>query len=242
MKLSSLSNIKKQLLFNELRLNVTHHSNALEGISLTFAETCRLLEYGKTADNKPLHEQLIILGFAEAFDFVVREASIEKSQLSSDFIKDIHALMFNKALQTSPQMIERPIGAWRGDERRIRGVDIKLSHPATIAQDIENLLYRTPTKMELNDIASFHINFERIHPFSDGNGRVGRLLITFQAIKNDFIPPLIEVTQRSQYLQALNSVDDLTSFLSNSIEKSQKLIKSENWKVELSNSKNKIKI
>jgi Fic family protein len=84
-----------------------------------------------------------------------------------------------------------------------------------ISNDIENLLYRIKSNdMNLLDISDFHIQFERIHPFADGNGRVGRLIMAYQAIQNNIIPPLIENEHR----------DDLCKFLDESIENSLKLI------------------
>jgi len=128
-----------------------------------------------------------------------------------------------------PEYISKPIGAYRTDERYIKGVDIKLSLPHMISNDMENLLYRFKSNdMSLEEIAEFHILFERIHPFADGNGRVGRLLMAYQTIQNNIIPPLIKNESRDKYLKAINSKDELCKFLDESINKSLELISSQN--------------
>jgi len=222
MKLSSLSLRQKEQLFRELRISITHHSNAIEGISLSFGETRTLLEKGITAGGKPLSEQLIVLGFAKAYDVVIREAIHLK--LNSSFIKDLHYIMFEDALKVSSGFIEKPIGAYRIDERFIKGVDIKLSSPNKIAQEIENLLFRFNNITNIEEIARFHIEFEQIHPFADGNGRIGRLLIAFQYIQNDLIPPLILNEYRNKYLDSFRDEKQLSLFLEESCNESLKLI------------------
>ena len=133
--------------------------------------------------------------------------------------------MFEDALKVSPQFVSKPIGAYRLDERYIKGVDIKLSLPNKISNDIENLLYRfNSNNMSLEDIAEFHILFERVHPFADGNGRVGRLIMAFQAIQNNIVPPLIENEHRSEYLTAINDKDELFKFIDESIQNSMDLL------------------
>ena len=224
-KLNNLSLKQREELFRQLRISITHHSNAMEGTTLSFGETKELLEHGNTAGDKPLHEQLVILGFAKAYDVIVREATNKENIIDSSFIKDIHAIMFEDALKVAPEYVSKPIGAYRLDDRYIKGIDIKLSAPNQISNDIENLLYRfNSNNMNLEDIAEFHILFERIHPFADGNGRVGRLLMAYQAIQNNIVPPLIENESRDEYLKAINDKGDLYEFLKESINKSLELI------------------
>ena len=224
-RLNKLTLKQREELFRQLRISITHHSNAMEGTTLSYGETKELLEIGHTAGHKPLNEQLMILGFAKAYDVIIREASNRDNIVDSSFIKDIHAIMFEDALKVAPEYVSKPIGAYRLDERYIKGVDIKLSLPHMISNDIENLLYRfSSNKMDLIDISEFHILFEKIHPFADGNGRVGRLLMAYQAIQNNIIPPLIENEHRDDYLKAIDNKDDLCKFLDESITKSLKLI------------------
>jgi Fic family protein len=224
-KLNELSLKQREELFRQLRISITHHSNAIEGTTLSYGETKELLELGHTAGHKPLGEQLVILGFAKAYDVIVREATNPNNIIDSSFIKDIHAIMFEDAMQVAPEFVSKPIGAYRLDERYIKGVDIKLSLPHQISNDMENLLYRFKSNaMDLADIAEFHILFERIHPFADGNGRVGRLLMSYQAIQNNIVPPLIENESRDKYLKAINNKNDLLEFLEESINKSLGLI------------------
>ena len=224
-KLNKLTLKQREELFRQLRISITHHSNAMEGTTLSFGETKELLEHGNTAGDKPLHEQLVILGFAKAYDVIVREATNPNNIIDSNFIKDIHAIMFEDALTVSPQFVSKPIGAYRVDDRYIKGVDIKLSPPNKISNDIENLLYRFKSNgMSLEDIAEFHILFERIHPFADGNGRVGRLIMAFQAIQNNIVPPLIENEHRSEYLKAINDKEELFKFIDASIQNSMNLL------------------
>jgi Fic family protein len=224
MKLSDLSLRQKEQLLRELRISITHHSNAIEGISLSFGETKALLENGTTAGGKPLSEQLIVLGFAKAYDVVVREANNPHYEITAGFIKDLHFIMFEDALKVSGSFIEKPIGAYRTDERYIKGVDIKLSSPNKISQDIENLLFRYEAVMSMEEIAQFHIEFEQIHPFTDGNGRIGRLLMAFQFIQNNLVPPLILNEKRKEYLESLSDFINLSSFLESSQKESMKLI------------------
>ncbi|WP_321468016.1 Fic family protein [Halarcobacter sp.] len=224
-KLNELTLKQREELFRQLRISITHHSNAMEGTTLSYGETKELLELGHTAGHKPLGEQLVILGFAKAYDVIVREATNKENVIDSSFIKDIHAIMFEDALKVAPQYVSKPIGAYRLDERYIKGVDIKLSLPHMISNDIENLLYRFQSnQMNLLNISEFHILFERIHPFADGNGRVGRLIMAYQAIQNNIVPPLIENEHRDGYLQAINDKDHLCEFLDRSISKSLELI------------------
>ena len=228
-QLNKLTLKQREELFRQLRISITHHSNAIEGTTLSFGETKELLELGRTAGHKPLGEQLVILGFAKAYDVVVREAQNPANLINSSFIKDIHAIMFEDALKVSPEYVSKPIGAYRLDERYIKGVDIKLSLPHMISNDIENLLYRFKSNdMSLEDIAEFHILFERIHPFADGNGRIGRLLMAYQSIQNNIVPPLIKDESRDEYLRAINNKNDLYDFLQESIDKSLELIDSLN--------------
>jgi Fic family protein len=79
--------------------------------------------------------------------------------------------------------------------------------------------------MSLLDISEFHILFEIIHPFTDGNGRVGRLIMAYQAIQNNIVPPLIENEARNKYLKALDNKTALLNFIDSSIENSMKLLK-----------------
>ena len=225
-KLNELTLKQREELFRQLRISITHHSNAMEGTTLSFGETKELLEHGNTAGDKPLSEQLVILGFAKAYDVIIREATNPYNVIDSSFVKDIHAIMFEDALQVSSEYISKPIGAYRLDERYIKGVDIKLSLPHMISNDIENLFYKFKSnEMSLLDISDFHIEFEKIHPFADGNGRVGRLLMAYQAIQNNIVPPLIVNEHRDEYLTAINDKADLVLFLDESIENSLRLIK-----------------
>ena len=224
-QLNQLSLKEREKLFRELRVSITHHSNAIEGTTLSFGETKELLEFGYTASHKPLSEQLVILGFAKAYDVIIREASNPNNILNSSFIKDIHSIMFEDAMKVTPQYVEKPIGAYRLDNRYIKGVDIELTPPNKISQEIENLLFRfVSNKMDLKQIAEFHILFERIHPFADGNGRVGRLIMAYQAIQNNYIPPLITNDERDLYLKAINDVNEFEKFLEKSINNSLNLI------------------
>ncbi|TSA80802.1 Fic family protein [Helicobacter mehlei] len=205
-KLGDLSLLQREQLFRTLRVTLTHHSNAIEGLSLQLGETKQLLDKGLTAPNKPLHEQLIILGFANAYDLVVREASNKDMLLTTDFIKDLHYLLFKTALEITPQFISKPIGTYRTTEVSIAGAKFNTTPPHLVSQKLESLLFQYPSNaLNLTQIAMFHAQYERIHPFIDGNGRTGRLIVAFQAIQNDLVPPLIVNGQRAEYLSFLES-------------------------------------
>lgn len=234
-KLSKLDLLQREALFRTLRISITHHSNAMEGTSLNFGETKALLEHSITAHNKRIDEQLIILGFAEAYDVVIREANDKSKLLDSSFIKDLHYLIFNKANEATPEFVKKPIGAYRIDNARISGIDISLSNPSKISQDLENLLLRLKSNnLNLEQIAEFHSEYEKIHPFGDGNGRSGRLIMSFQCIQNDLVPPLIENERRDEYLKNLynaqknNDFKTFSKFLSFCQERSLELLKSSN--------------
>ncbi len=221
-KLSEIELSDRNKLFAYLKTAITHHSNKIEGTTLDYGETEQLLERGITAPNKPLSDQLIIKGFADCYDEIIRSGFSNRA-LDVKFIKDLHALMFDYALKVCPDKIEKPIGAYRQVEKRIKNTDVKLTLPHLIKDSLENLLYQKEPQT-IKEISKFHIDFERIHPFADGNGRIGRLLMAMQFIKNNMIPPLIEYEFRKDYLDAMLDENKLADFLEFSQKESYKVI------------------
>ena len=221
-KLSELTLKEQDTLFSVLRVAITHHSSKIEGSQLTYGETEALLEKGITANNKPLNEQLEIRGFARCYDEIVR-SGFAKRKIDENYIKDLHAMLFENALMECPEFVEKPVGAFRVAQRWIKGCDVKLAQPYDIKNLLGNLLYQKEPET-IREIADFHRKFERIHPFSNGNGRIGRLLMAMQFIKNDMIPPLIKNSSRNEYLDNFADLDEMTNFLKKSQEISYSIL------------------
>ena len=182
----------------EFLVEYTYNSNAIEGNTLTLRETDMVLR-GITIDKKPMKDHLEAIGHKDAFNFMVKLVK-EKIPLSEDVIKQIHSLV----LADKPE--DR--GVYRRVPVRIMGAKHATSNPLSIPMKMEELINEFNEDKETNIIkklALFHIKFEAIHPFIDGNGRTGRLLVNFELMKNGYPPIDIKYADRKAYYDAFDA-------------------------------------
>ena len=176
----------------------TYNSNAIEGNTLTLQETALVLQ-GITIDQKPLKDHLEAVGYKEAFQYVEELAKQDKP-ISEFDIKSIHNLV----------LADRPEdrGTFRRVNVRIAGASTNPVQPYLIAPKIEELLNDYPNwtkNMHIVEcVATFHLHFESIHPFIDGNGRTGRLLMNLQLIKAGLPAINIKFADRRKYYDAFD--------------------------------------
>ena len=176
----------------------TYDSNAIEGNTLTLQETALVLQ-GVTIDKKPLKDHLEAVGYKEAFQYVEELAKQDKD-LSEFDIKSIHNLV----------LADRPEdrGTFRRVNVRIAGALTTPVQPYLIEPKIEELLnnYNVWSKnMHIVErVANFHLQFESIHPFIDGNGRTGRLIMNLQLIKEGLPAINIKFADRRKYYDAFD--------------------------------------
>lgn len=165
----------------------TYDSTTIEGNTLTLQETTRLLFEGITP-NKPLREIHEVLNNKKAFDYILNY----KEDITKEFICELHRLVVENTLR--PELISQ-IGRYRNVQVYIRGVLWFPPNPAEVHQKMTSLLtWYTKNKRKLHPLilaSYFHTEFEKIHPFIDGNGRVGRLLMNFILHKNKY--PMINI-------------------------------------------------
>lgn len=180
----------------EFTIEYTYNSNAIEGNTLTLRETDLVLR-GLTIDQKPLKDHMEAVGHKEAFDYVC-ELVKSKEPLSERIIKQIHYLVL------ADKKDDR--GVYRRVPVRIMGAQHEPVQPYLIAQEMEQLLidYAQRDEHIVTKLARFHIEFEGIHPFIDGNGRTGRLLINLELMKAGFPPIDIKFTDRIAYYNAFD--------------------------------------
>ena len=181
----------------EFMIEFTYNSNAIEGNTLTLRETDMVLR-GLTIDQKPLKEHMEVVGHKEAFDFV-RELVQEKAPLSERVIQQIHFLVL------ADQREDR--GVYRRVPVRIMGAQHEPVQPYMIQPSMEQLMirYAESTEHIVTKLARFHIEFEGIHPFIDGNGRTGRLLVNLELMKAGYPPIDIKFTDRKAYYDAFDA-------------------------------------
>ncbi len=180
----------------EFLTEYTYNSNAIEGNTLTLRETDMVLR-GLTIDQKSLKEHLEVIGHKEAFDYVKQLVS-KNAQISEKLIKDIHYLVLADK--------KRDRGIYRRVPVQIMGAAHETAQPYLIVTKMEELLrnYLASEEHIVTKLARFHIEFEGIHPFIDGNGRTGRLLINLELMKAGFPPIDIKFADRLKYYNAFD--------------------------------------
>lgn len=183
-------------LTEEFIVEYTYNSNAIEGNTLTLRETDMVLR-GLTIDKKSLKDHLEAVGHKEAFEFV-SELVKDNVQMSERIIKQIHYLVL------ADKRDDR--GVYRRVPVRIMGSQHEPVQPYLIQPKMEQLMvdFAESTEHILTKLARFHIEFESIHPFIDGNGRTGRLLVNLELMKAGFPPIDIKFTDRILYYNAFD--------------------------------------
>ena len=183
----------------EFMVEFTYNSNAIEGNTLTLKETAMVLE-GMTIDQKPLKDHLEAIGHVQAFEYIQTIAETDCA-LNETIIKNIHSLV----------LIDRreDRGIYRRIPVKIMGAYTEPVQPYMIEPKMTELIEankeRDQTLHVIERIARFHLEFEGIHPFIDGNGRTGRLILNLELIRNGFPPINVKFTDRKRYYDAFDA-------------------------------------
>ena len=178
----------------------THDSTAIEGNTLTLQETASLLFDEIVPSQRALREINEVLNHKKAFDFILGY----DEDITKRFICDLHKLVIKDTLS---EELEAQIGRYRTVQVYIRGLDWIPPGPKDVPEDMKNLLtWYSKNKSKLHPLVVaiyFHVGFETVHPFVDGNGRVGRLLLNFILHKNEYPMVNIPNVERYRYYEAL---------------------------------------
>jgi len=203
-----------QKIRDDILLELTYNSNAIEGSTLTKKQTDTIIfDKGHIAD-KSLVEHLEATNHASALNMVF-DGEIE-NPVNEDTIKIIHRVMM--------QGIRSDAGKYSKHHRSIRGVTLALPGPEDIEEEMRSVINaakkRSGTVIE--KVAAFHADFEAVHPFGDGNGRVGRILAIMQLLDAGYAPCIIENNRKADYYEALEfaqkrSLSHLVKFIAESV-------------------------
>jgi len=190
---------------DDLMVRMAHHSTAIEGNTLTQGETKSILIDGyipRAMDMRELHE---VLNYKTFMPFL-RDALESGRTLSLSLIRDIHKILCHEAIGSVP-------GEFKRIPNVILGADFETTPPYMVPSALTDwmanlaaqLSAATDDHARIEAICHQHIAFEHIHPFPDGNGRVGRALIVWSCLESDMPPAVIPVERRKEYINDLNT-------------------------------------
>lgn len=191
-------------LYDDLKILLTYHSNAIEGNTLSLRETQLVIEHGLTVGGHPLRDYLATTNHAAAFALLSTLAD-QDTPLSTAEILDLHRLVMAGILEDA--------GQWRTIPVTIRGAQLTPPPPprvpALMAEWVAWVAPDGPGQQYVPIIraAIAHHGFEAVHPFVDGNGRVGRLLLNLLLMRAGYPPALLLRDWRGSYVQALANAD-----------------------------------
>jgi Fic family protein len=194
-------------LHEEIRLRHTYNSNAIEGNTLTLSETKLVLEEGITIGGKSLREHLEATNNAQGYDLIVRLAG-ETAPINHVTIQQIHEIVTRGILEDA--------GRYRTRNVRITGASKSPTDWSRIVREMDTLIaaLEEPDSDVVAASAYLHHRFVAIHPFTDGNGRVARLLTNLYLLRHGYPPIILDKSDRQKYYRALHDADygDLAPF------------------------------
>ncbi len=182
---------------DQFYLSLTYHSNSIEGSTLSEGETAAILFQNAALPNKSLVEQMEVKNHRAALEYLFQYVS-KKNPLDEKFILKLHAILMNA--------VKSDAGSYRNHAVRIMGVFVPTANYFKIPVLMNKLVKDINSKNNdlINKIADIHSRFEQIHPFADGNGRIGRLLMHAMALRSNLAPVVILQGERRFYITYLN--------------------------------------
>lgn len=185
---------------------LAYNSNRIEGSKLTKNQTISLFETGTIAPDKDFvrfKDAEEMTGHFVMFNDMLATYS---KPLTEDLIKQYHRDLKSGVFEDIANGY--PIGEYKSRKNIVSNIETTAPHE--VSKEMQELLnsYNALATVSLLDIIKFHVKFERIHPFQDGNGRVGRIIMYKECLKNGIFPFVIEDSRKQEYYNGLNSVEN----------------------------------
>ena len=197
-------------IYHETQVRLTYNSNRIEGSRLTEDQTRLIFETNTIGaeEGVPVDDIIETCNHFRAIDFVIAKA---EDELTEEFIKELHRIL---KTATSDSRIEWfRVGEYKAKPNTVGGQPTIF--PARVSGEMQKLLkwYAETAPVSFEKIVEFHYRFESIHPFQDGNGRVGRLIAFKESLKNNIVPFIIEDGKKMFYYRGLHEWNNERGYL-----------------------------
>lgn len=190
-------------IYHKIQIDLTYNSNHIEGSNLTHDQTRYIFEtktLGVTDKAVKVDDIVETVNHFRCIDLIIEGAH---TKLTESFIKQLHFIL--KSGTTDSQKSWFRVGDYKMLENEVGGSET--TKPVEVASAIKSILkeYNSKTKITFDDILDFHVRFESIHPFQDGNGRVGRLIMFKECLKHNIVPFIITEELKMYYYRGIKN-------------------------------------
>lgn len=198
-------------IYHKIQIDLTYNSNHIEGSKLTHDQTRYIFDtktLGVTDKAVKVDDIVETVNHFRCIDLIIEGAH---TKLTESFIKQLHFIL--KSGTTDSQKSWFRVGDYKQLENEVGGSET--TKPAEVAGAIKALLkeYNSKSKITFDDILDFHVSFESIHPFQDGNGRVGRLIMFKECLKHNIVPFIITEELKMYYYRGIKNWNDERGYL-----------------------------
>lgn len=198
-------------IYHRTQIDLTYNSNHIEGSRLTKEQTRYIFEtntLGITSENTRIDDIMETVNHFRCIDYVIDHAT---DKITETHIKQLHLI-----LKTNTSDSHKPWFAV-GDYKHLANAvgEEETTQPEEVHKKMKALLatYHAIQKIQFDDILDFHVRFERIHPFQDGNGRVGRLIMLWQCLQSNTVPFIITDDLRLFYYRGIQNWGKVNGYL-----------------------------
>ena len=198
-------------IYHKTQIELTYNSNHIEGSRLTHDQTRYIFETNTIGVEKEVlnvDDVIETVNHFHCIDIIIDSA---RAVLTEKFIKDLHFILKNGTSDSRKDWFV--VGDYKKLPNEVGGMDTTI--PEEVADKMKNLLreYNAKDEKTFEDILDFHVKFERIHPFQDGNGRIGRLIMFKECLKNNIVPFIVDDNLKMFYYRGLKEWDNEKGYL-----------------------------
>jgi Fic family protein len=195
-------------LYHSNQIDLAYNSNRIEGSKLSHEQTRYIFETKTVEGIAPVNDVIEMVNHFRLFDYMLDKL---KTPLTADKIREYHRILKTGTMDAQEEWFI--VGDWK-QVANIVG-ETKTTAPVEVDSAVSRLLdsYQAHKKLTFDDIIDFHYRFESIHPFQDGNGRVGRIIMFEQCLQNNILPFIVLDSEKFYYYRGLSKYPTESGFL-----------------------------